>query len=196
MQWFNLRSSLVRYQFNRQWLLLGLIGIFMLSFAYNIWLGPTLERRDRLETRFREVANKLQALSQYRQNQQKFDEEAQHLEQQIEFLETVLPEQWRLEKITAHLLEVLETSHLMLKRQLVLPEENFVHHAELTFHLEMAGSYVQLLRFIQQLEALPFLINIRRLEIHNRAPQDPNPQLNIQLRLSIYRRQSVAKEEL
>ena len=174
---------------NKQWLLIALIGILLISLIYNFKLGPELERQERLKQRYHKVLTKLQELDQYQIYQRQLQEETKGIEEQIKLIEQVLPERLNLAEITAYLQEAIQKSELQLIRQVMAPEFDLEHYAELSVYLQTEGYYRQLLQFVQQLETLPFLVNIRRLEIKNNSLSSEEPRLQIQIDLSIYRRQ-------
>ena len=174
---------------NRQWLFIGLIGIFLISLIYNIKLSPALERQQRLKQRHHIVLTKLQELNQYQIYQRQLQEDTAGIEEQIRLIEQVLPERFDLANITAYLLQAIQKSELQLIRQVMTPEFDLEHYAELSIHLQTEGYYRQLLEMVRQLEKLPFLVNIRRLEIKNNRLTSDDPRLQIQIDLSIYRRQ-------
>ncbi len=175
---------------NKHWLLILLIGILLILLFFNLELDLVLGQQQKLEHRLHKISAELQALQQYQIYQKQFEEQTIKMEEQITIMEQALPLKWEIGKITAHLFEAIRISRLNLSRQIVAPETNFEHYVELVIHLEMDGYYQELLELVNQLETLPFLINIRKLEIKNKALHNPDPRLQIQMDLSVYRRQS------
>ncbi len=174
---------------NKQWILVGLIGFLLISLIYNFKLGPELQRRERLKQSYHEVLTKLQELNQFQTYQRQLQEETTEIEEQIKLIKQVLPEHLDMARITSYLQEAVQKSELQLIRQVMAPEFDLEHYAELSIHLQTEGYYRQLLALVRQLEKLPFLVNIRRLEIKNNALTSDEPHLQIQIDLSIYRRQ-------
>lgn len=175
---------------NKHWLLILLIGILLISLFYNVQLAPVLRRQQNLEHRHHEISAELLALKQYQLYQKHFEDQIIKMDEQITLMEQALPLKWEIGKIMAQLFQAIEASQLHLNRQIVAPEANFEHYVELVIHLEMEGQYQQLLELVHQLEFLPFLVNIRRLEVKNTILTSPEPRLQIQMDLSVYRRQS------
>ena len=175
---------------NKHWLLILLIGILGMSLFYNIQLEPVLRRQQTLEDRHHKRVVELQTLKQFQRYQKHFEEQTIKMDEQITSMEQALPLKWEIGKIMAHLFQAIEASRLHLNRQIVAPEANFEHYVELVIHLEMEGYYQELIELVHQLEFLPFLVNIRRLEVKNTVLTSPEPRLQIRLDLSVYRRQS------
>ncbi|MBF0279047.1 MAG: type 4a pilus biogenesis protein PilO [SAR324 cluster bacterium] len=175
---------------NQHWLLILLMGIFLSLLFYNLELNPVLSRQDKLERRFHKISTELKALKQYQLYQSQFEEQTIQMEEKIFIMDQAIPLKWEIGKITSHLFDTIRKSQLQLMRQVVAPETQFEHYVELVIHLELEGYYHQLLEFVNQVEILPFLVNIRKLDIVNRRLSSQDPRLQIQMDLSVYRRQS------
>ncbi len=175
---------------NKEWLLIVLVGLFLVSLFYNVKLHPLLRQQQQLENHLHKALTELQTLQQYQTYQDHFERQAMEIEGQTSALEQALPMDWEVNSVIAHLLKVVETSQLNLIRQVIAPEINFEHYVELVIHLEVEGYYMELLTLIHQLEKLPFLVNIRDLGVKNKSLMSSKPRLQIQMDLSVFRRQS------
>ncbi|MBF0289787.1 MAG: type 4a pilus biogenesis protein PilO [SAR324 cluster bacterium] len=154
-------------------------------------MHPLLQQQQYLEHRLHQTLAELQTLTQYQIHQEHFEKKALEMEGQTNTLEQALPVSWEINKVIAHLLKVVEMSQLHLIRQVIAPEVNFEHYVELVIHLELEGYYMELLVLIYQLEKLPFMVNIRNLEVRNKSLLSSKPRLQIQMDLSVFRRQSI-----
>lgn len=173
---------------NKHWLLIFLTGVLVFSGYYNLEFQPTLDQYQSLENTHRQVQEELQQLKQYQLYKGHVEERVSKMLTKSEIMEKALPLHWEMDLITEKLLFIIDHSRLQLNRQITVPEIHYEHYAELTIHLEMEGEYFQLLDFVQQLETLSFLVNVRGLDIKNKELTSQEPLLYIQLSLSFYRR--------
>jgi len=173
---------------SKHWLLILLIGLFGISLIYNLKLAPALSKQSVLENHINQVLTELRKLRQYQVYNQQLENQTSKIENELYKIEQVLPPVWKVGKITAFVLQVVEKSQLKLNRQVVLPEIAYEHYTELILHLEMIGNFDQLMLFIESIHSASFLMNITKMEIKNTSLVSQTPSLQIQIDLSTYRR--------
>lgn len=179
----------------KKWLLGILVGFLCGTFLYNMKLHPTLVRNEHLSQQLRQAQTKLIELKQYQKYQNHFEEEAFKMNQEIQSVEQALPLEWDIAKLHQLFLETLQISKLKLKKQVLLPETKFDHYFELKINFELTGQYHQLLTFVSKIKQMPWLVNIRKLEVDNPILKQKNPELSIRIDLSVYRRRLIEIKE-
>ena len=80
------------------------------------------------------------------------------------------------------------TKGMHLKRQRMQPETEWEHHAELKINLELTGQFLQLSQFLKSLNQLPRLINIQRMKLESFMPEGQQPEVQLEVDVSVYRR--------
>ena len=178
------------------WTLGILVGILGCTFIYNVKLSPALSQEKQLTQRLQEARAKLGELEQYQRYQTHFEKASLQMGQDLLQVEQALPLQWNLVKLNQAFFQALRVSQLRLKKQVFLPEREFDHYSELKILMELTGQYPQLLALVTEIKQMPWLVNIRKLEVENPILQQQKPELYMRMELSIYRRQPIEKTPL
>jgi len=165
--------------------LILLLGVLAFSALFNFSLTPALEQRKQLRLQLKQ----LQTTSQNASSKTALlsDQDSTRLKLELQSFQQTIPEQWNNSALILQISNALNSSGMILKQELFIPEVIHDNYAEQNIRMELEGKYTNFLIFLTQIEALPLLLNIQELHIQNPNPVQQSPSLKVHLSLSTYR---------
>ena len=103
-----------------------------------------------------------------------FEEQVNKLEQRLESLRQVLPEEKDVADILRRLQGLANQSSLSIQRFTPQPPVQKTMYAEVPFKLQAEGTYHNLGAFFDQISKFPRIINISEIKIRAKQPVEPN----------------------
>ncbi|MGK5094739.1 type 4a pilus biogenesis protein PilO [Deltaproteobacteria bacterium TL4] len=188
MEWKPVSSVDWSHPSTKGWVLMILVFAFIGSLIYNVQLRPMILHEQLLSSQLQEARGKLREIDQYQKFQTRFEKQSIEMEERLKKIEEALPLTWNFALLNQYLYQAIDTSGMLLIKQVFLPESEFEHYAEIKIHQELSGSYQQLLTLVSAMKQLPIMVNIRKLEVENPILKQQQPPLHVSIQLSVYRR--------
>ena len=172
----------------KQQLLIGLIGIFGVSFLWNVEIQPNWKKYELLKSQLITLMQEEKELKQYALFQDQFEKQQPIFERKNKQLHLLLPDHWDFEGLLGELLTFQQQVNVQLLHQRSEPEVKLNHYAQFEMEIELEGKYLNLIQFLKGLPQLNTLSRITHLKVDNLALDEVDPQLRLDIKLLFFRR--------
>lgn len=174
----------------QKWCLYFLSGILCILLVYNQSLSSLIYKYQKVSNELKISQTQSSDIEKYQIIKQEIKKQTSKIQQQLLLIDTALPTNWNLAKLNSEIDLAIDFSQLTIQRQTYSNEVRYEHHAILPIYLELSGQYHELIKFVNAINRLKSLVNIRKLEIENPTNFHKSPKLFIKIQLNAYRRSS------
>lgn len=157
-------------------------------FAFAVWM-PARAQHQKLEARIAAAQNELGMTAVAKDDFVRLNEQVTHLRQVVRGAQRYVPASEEIAEVVRGINEALRSHDVTEQEMIARQAKQYADFSEIPLSVEFQSSFPVVFGALQQIEAMPRLIRVDRLNLMS-FPEDPAKPLEVQMQMSTFYTQS------
>lgn len=167
-----------------QWLTVGVVLALGALFAFAVWM-PARERSAELDRRISQARDELGMTAVARDELTRLNNRVVELRQVVQGAQRYVPATDEIAQVVRGINEALRKQGVTEQEMIARPSQRFADYSEIPLTVEYQASFPDVFGALQQIESMPRLIRLDRLQLRS-FPEAPAQPLEVHMQMTTF----------